>query len=1285
MFGFKILLNIFLVAVSFWNFSLFAQEKSIDLAIPWLQPQLVVFEGESYNVPSIEGQSFDSGKPIFYHTEKLKSSNFQVIFKSISTAPALSEEVAYLSKLNIQVDENLTGDYKVTQAGDENFAVFYIFPFINENGVVRRIVNLSFDLVSNPVSVELNKDFVTSSVLKEGSGIWYKISVKQDGIHKIDKAFLEACGINTEGLDPNHINIYGNGEGKLPELNSIYRTDDLAKNAIYVEGESDGSFDEGDYILFYGWGPHRWYANGGTLYNQDRNVYSDVSVYFININSSESPLRVSNLFSVVTPESHTVTSHNYMEVHEVDQVSLVKGGQRWYGELFDTELDRTFSFEVPNILSSSTANFRVSLGTNARSSAGTQQVYSVNGVQIDASILPSVSSDWARSEKSLNYANPTSNLAFKVAITRNTPNVLTYLDRIVLNARRSLVFYNGQFNFSDLNSVGPGNVSEFKLSALPANGFVWDLTDRHEPKRIVGSFNGSVYEFRLPTDTIRQFVASNNLNFFIPERIGSQSYQNLHELTQAQLVVVTHKSFLSQANRLAELHRSEGLTVNVATTEEIYNEFSSGMVDPTAIRSFAKMFFDRGILNPTNRIEHLLLFGDGTYDPKNRVPNNNYYVPTYQVLESENHISAMVTDDYFGLLSDSDAISPSDLVDIGVGRLLVSDVTTGRQQVDKIEHYMKNGSTLFASSANACCGEVGTNNSTFGDWRLNYVQIADDEEGGYFINNDCEPQYKYVSLNHPEMNCDKLYTDAYSQVTSAGGERYPDVFDAITNRINRGALVVNYVGHGGEVGLAEERVVTIPQIQSWSNIDRMNIFVSATCEFTKYDDPTRVSAGEWVSLNPLGGSIALMTTTRSVFFGVNTITGKRFFENVFSRDANNSPLSFGEIMRLTKNASGSSDNKRSFTLIGDPALKIALPRMRIVTDSINGLDPQIEMDTIRALSKVTIKGHLEDFNGNQLTSFNGVLAPSIFDKHKTQNTLGQDQNSPVIPFEIQRNIVYKGKATVSNGAFEFSFVVPKDINLSFDFGKISYYADNGVFDASGSDTSFYIGGIDPNGVNDIVGPEINLFLNDQAFVNGGITDETPVLIAKLFDENGINTVGNGIGHDLMAIIDQKTADPIVLNEYYTSDVDSYQSGTVQYTMPTLAPGKHTLTLKVWDVNNNSSEETIDFIVQEKQDVVLDHVLNYPNPFTTRTEFFFEHNQVCNELETQVQIFTVSGKLVKTINQTVSTQGFRSAGIPWDGKDDFGDQLAKGVYIYRLKVKTSDGLTAEKLEKLVLLR
>lgn len=1273
---------LFLIATSTLN----AQNQELSINLNWTEPKQIEFEGRQINIPDFEGAELDHGRPILYKSIRVKNQNHKIQLVNYTTTPSTKSDQTFLNDLGVTVSDQLQCEYKVTESGSESYAVVHLFPFIKENGVLKRISSIHFEIVQVPSIHNQLKDFATSSVLKEGSGTWYKISVKNDAIYKIDKAFLESCGINTVGLNPDHIHIYGNGDGKLPELNSLPRTDDLAKNSIFIQGDSDGTFDEGDYILFYGWGPHRWNETGTTGFEQTRNVYSDVSCYFININENEAPLRIQIAPESASPSTHLVTSYSYYDIHENDLVSLVKGGQRWYGELFDTELEKTFSFSVPNIVTSSAANFKLAIGTNARTSAGTLQRYTVNGVLLEESPLPAVSIDYVRDVHSLTLPTPTSNMAFKINITRNNPNVLVYLDRIVLNARRNLVFYGSQMKFRDLSSFGSGNVGEFQLSSFPASGFVWDITDRHQPKKIEGtSLSAGVFTFIQNIDTLREFCVSNGLSFQIPDRVGPVSYQDLHAYPQAELLIVTHKDFLSQANRLAELHRGEGLSVNVATTEQIYNEFSSGMVDATAIRMFAKMFYDRGVSEPTNQLRNLLLFGDGTYDPKNRVANNNYFVPTYQVELSENHIGAMVTDDYFALLSDSDGIAATDMLDIGVGRLLISDNTMARQQVDKIEHYMKNGSGLYNSSTTNCCCDANGVSSTFGDWRLNYVQIADDEEAGYFINQDTENQFDTVSLYHPEMNCDKLYTDAYVQVTSAGGQRYPDVFEAITNRVERGALVVNYVGHGGEVGLAEERIVTIPQIQSWQNIDRLNVFVSATCEFTKYDDPARVSAGEWVSLNPYGGAIALMTTSRSVYFGVNTITGKRFFQNVFKRDSENRPREFGEILMLTKNASGSSDNKRSFTLIGDPALRIALPQMRIVTDSINGLSPIITMDTLQALSKVTIKGHIEDFSGNPITNFNGTLSPSVYDKPKIQNTLGQDPNSPVIPFEVQRNIVYKGKSSVTNGYFEFSFVVPKDINLSIGNGKISYYADNGVYDAAGADTLFKIGGIDPNGVNDQIGPEISLYLNDNNFVNGGITDETPMLIAELFDENGINTVGNGIGHDLTAVIDANTADPIVLNEYYVADMDSYQSGSVRYTLPTLSPGKHTLTFKVWDVNNNSSEETVDFIVQEKEEIALDHVLNYPNPFTTYTEFFFEHNQVCSEMETQIQIMTVSGRLVKTINQTVNTQGFRSAGIPWDGKDDFGDQLAKGVYLYWIKVKTPDGDVAEKLEKLVLLK
>jgi Peptidase family C25 len=466
----------------------------------------------------------------------------------------------------------------------------------------------------------------------------------------------------------------------------------------------------------------------------------------------------------------------------------------------------------------------------------------------------------------------------------------------------------------------------------------------------------------------------------------------------------------------------------------------------------------------------------------------------------------------------------------------------------------------------------------------------------------------------------------------------------------------------------------------------MPLLVSATCEFTKFDDPDRVSAGEWASLNAKGGAIALMTTTRSVYFDVNSATALRFFENVFKRDSDSLPQTFGDIIRVTKNlTTTTNDNKRSFTLIGDPALRIAMPRLSIKADSMYREGTGNAYDTVRALDKMTLVGHVEDLNGNLLSGFNGIVSPTIFDKPITEYTLGQDPGAPIVAYQQQKNAIFKGQATVVNGYFKISFIVPKDINFGIGNGKISMYGHDNVTDAMGLDNSVVIGGINPNGIDDDKGPDIELYMNEETFVSGGLTDENPILIAKLFDENGINAVGSGIGHDITAIIDANSAEPIILNEYYLADLNTYQSGVINYNFTNLSPGKHTLTLKAWDVNNNSSEATIEFVVQEKESPALSHVLNYPNPFTTSTLFYFEHNQVNSALEAQIQIFTVSGKLVKTINELVNTVGFRTEGIPWDGKDDFGDQLAKGVYVYRVSVKTETGEKAEKLEKLVILK
>jgi hypothetical protein len=1269
--------------------SLAYAQKTVPLEIKW-QKSKTLRQGErTIVVPSIEGQHMNGNRPNYFWREKMVSNgDVDLELKIISTEPADQIEIDYLIQQGISVAE-ASYHLTVSKARSERHAVLNLFPFIKVGKQVHRIKNVEIAYKAGkgkPVN-GYQKDFVTSSALASGSGTWVKISIAQDGIYKIDKAFLkthfEPLGVDVENLNPEHIHVYGNGDGQLPQLNSVPRTDDLAMNAVEFVGGGDGVLNENDYILFYGWGPNRMYANGTADLYQDVNPYSEQSYYFVNINTGIAASRIQPVASSTNPVTNNLSSYSYYSKHENEIISLVKGGQRWYGELFDFELSKTFVFNVQDIDAAAPATYKIWLAANSNgSSSNTQKHYINNLLELDTT-LPTAGSDYSRGSASFITSNPTDLMVYRMDVTRSSPDILTYLDYISLNARRNLTMLGSQYNFRDLSSVGVGNVAEYSVAGIPSTtGFVWEVTNRHQPGLISGSFIGADYVFASNADSLREFVVSDGLTYLTPSYVEEVVSQNLHAMAQADYLIVTHQAFLTEAERLANLHRANGLTVHVVTAQQIYNEFSSGMVDATAIRMFAKMFYDRAAATPETRPKYLLLFGDGTYDHRNLVSSANF-VQTYQVVESENHISALVTDDYFGLLDDSESISPNDAMDIGVGRLLISSTEIAKQQVDKIEHYMKSGSSLYSTVNTNCSSNDGA--ATYGDWRMKYVQIADDEESGYFVNIDSEPAYEIITDSFPSINVDKIYLDAFQQVSTAGGQRFPDVIDRINDRVDRGALIVNYIGHGGEVGVAEERVITIPQIQEWRNIDRLNIMVSATCEFTKYDDPTRISAGEWASLNPYGSSIALMTTTRSVFFGVNSLAINRFVKTVFSRDSLYKPLAFGEIMRLTKNAAGSSPNKRSFTLIGDPALQIALPEMNILTDSVNGLSPGITVDTISALSTVTIKGHLEDFYGNVLSGFNGIVYPSIFDKPKIQQTLGNDASSPIIDFEIQNNKLYRGKVSVVNGYFEFSFVVPKDINYAYGLGKLSYYAENGSIDALGSDTRVIVGGIDPNGIIDNDGPEIELYLNEDTFVSGGISDETPILIAQLYDENGINTVGNGIGHDLIAVLDGETGNPIVLNDYYTADLDSYQSGEIRYNFSELDPGLHTLNVKVWDVNNNSAEATIEFTVQEKETVMLDHVLNYPNPFTTSTEFYFEHNQACVDLEVQIQILTISGRLAKTINQSVQCDGFRSKGIQWNGRDDFGDQLAKGVYIYVLKVKTPDGLTAEKIEKLVILK
>lgn len=1289
----KGLRKLFLVLVCFVGTLNMGVAQTIEVNVEWKSSwDTIRTLNETHTYPVAENVYFNTTtyRLIESFERNTPQEKWSFTLSGLNTSPVTKEERQFVKDYKIPTPEELEYRVKNIMSNGNPKVKLSVVPFVFRDGAIQKVEKMTFSIAKETVYQLKDFEFAANSVLQSGSGDWYKISVSENGIYRIDYNFLNSIGVDVDNIDPANINIYGNAFGRLPENNSDDRPDDLIKNDIYVQGESDGSFDPGDFILFYGRGPHKWEQSGTDIFSRTLNNYSEVAAYFINVNPGESPARISAADLSGQPETHTVTDYNNFTIHESETRNLIKGGQRWYGELFDAELSQSFSFYMKNINPTAPGFVRSFMACKEGSTGGnTNFEIRYNGTLVGDAELSAVGGDSYSRNGFISLPgafNPnTSSFTLNVTFNRVSPSDVGYLDFVEVNARSYLNFGSGTMEFRDLESVGTGNISKFEISNFANGDVVWEITDRTHPKLVNGTLSGSTYSFNVATDSLRTFIAFDGSDYGTPQFVGKVRNQNLHGLAQADYLIVTHPDFKSQANRLANLHEANGLTVHVVSTEEVYNEFSGGTQDPTAIKFFAKMFYERAEGDPDKMPKYLCLFGDGTYDPKDRVSNNNYMVPVYHTVNSENYIGTLLSDDYFGFLDDGEAFDPSDELDIAVGRLVATTTDDAKNLVNKIEHYMRNGSSIY-SGQDLACGENGFI-STHGDWRLRYTLVADDEESAYFLVNDQEPAYDTVTSNHPEMNAKKIYADAYPQITTAGGERYPEAKEEITRSIESGSILTCYVGHGGAMGAASERIITIGQIQEWQNIDKLTLFVSATCEFGRIDDNERVSAGEWMALNELGGAIALMTTTRAVYFSTNSITTKRFFQNVFTRNSDEEPLTFGEIITQTKNAVvGGSNNKRSFMLLGDPALKIALPYEKVVLDSVNQVDVTQANDTIRALSQVRMKGHIEDQFGNNLTTYNGILEPSVLDKPIQLQTLGQDASSPVITFEQQLNVLFRGKATVANGEFEFEFIVPKDINYNYGKGKASFYGySDQDLTAGGYSKSFIIGGIDTTGLDDDQGPEIELYLNDDNFVNGGITDETPILIAELFDESGINTVGNGIGHDITMIIDDNTSDAKVLNEFYNSDLDTYKSGSLNYQLSQLSPGLHTITFKAWDVNNNSSEKTIEFTVQESSEIVLDHVLNYPNPFTTSTEFFFEHNQVCAALETQIEIYTVTGRLVRTINQMVETRGFRTEGIAWDGRDEFGDQLAKGVYVYRVTVRTPEGMETTAMEKLYLLK
>ena len=1107
--------------------------------------------------------------------------------------------------------------------------------------------------------------FGQSSVLQTGA--WRKFAVEKNGVYKITFDALRKAGLDPAATDPRKIRLFGNEGGMLPQANSAERPDDLTELAIFVRGEADGVFNSDDYILFYAEGPDKVsYRPDNNTFAYEHNLYASQNYYFLTVGSNDGK-RIVSRSSLDAQGFPVIREFNDFVFHETDTHNELRSGREWFGEKFDITTSHLLSWDIRGILENST--IKVVSDVMAQSSSGSSFNLYLNDIPVgEQYVLPIPGAQYAQKGQSRHDTLTID--AAPIVLANNTKlearyqynkagagRSVGYLNFLLISFERTLALYDEQTLFRSASSVNSSHATFAIASSSSPVTAIWDITNPYEPVSQEFSGNGSEASFTTETGSLREFVAFSD-KVPEPEFAGEVANQNLHGMATPDLLIVTTPLFLASAQQLAT-HRSNqsSWTVGVVTTEEIFNEFSSGRPDLTAIRDFAKHLYDK-----SPNLRAMLLFGRSSFDYKDRLENNTNFVPTYESRNSLHPLNTYSSDDYFGFLEDAegewDEVSGvgNHTMDIAIGRLPVKTEKEAADVVNKIIEYE-------------------TGRSTYGNWRKKIVFVADDGDVNTH-QNQADQMATEISLNHPEIDTRKIYLDAFEQVRLPAGEASPDTEKKLLEALDRGALIINYTGHGNERQWAHERIFDDFVIETLAN-QTFPLFVTATCEFGRHDDPAQISGAEMCVLRRNGGAIGMVTTARPVEASTNFALNKAFYQALFEAEAV-APATLGEVFRKTKNASLSGVSNRNFSLLADPSMPLVLPKLRIqVTEVIAGNTT----DTLRALSHVTIRGEVVGENQERVTEFNGILEANVFDKETEITTLG-NENQPYT-YREWSNALYQGRAKVTDGEFEFEFVVTKNIAYQLGNGKLSLYAydEDAGLDAAGATMDFVVGESEAGADADNESPQLAVFIGDTTFRNGGIASPDTRLLVKLSDDNGINISGYGIGNSLVAILDDSIS--YNLNEYYVTDVGDFTHGSVDFPLKDLAPGRHRIVVKAWDTHNNPAVQATDFVVSDGNDLVIEHFGNYPNPFTTSTTLFFTHNRSGDDLATMLAIYDVTGRLLKTQELSIPGSPYEVELLELDTRDEFWKNLKGGLYLARLIVRSvTNGSKNEQVTKLI---
>ncbi|MDR0969292.1 MAG: type IX secretion system sortase PorU [Lentimicrobiaceae bacterium] len=1157
----------------------------------------------------------------------------------------------------------LTNDFVIKQHTARNIIRTYIQPLKIENGKLIRLVSGLLTYTETPITKKQDEiPYTSSSVLAEGE--WYKLGVTQKGIYKIAYQDLIDLGIDVATINPKHISIFGNGGAAMPEANQTYYPDDLAENAIFISGENDNKFDEEDAILFYGEEPIEWvYNSKSQQYEHATNVYTDTVYYFLRVDNTTLGKRIQNIPFIQEEASNTITDfHDYL-IHKKEEQSPAPFGRLWVGDMISSDevSEINLLFQIPGLIKSH--KIKTAIETVGYSKKNIYWDAFANGTPIiKHKMMNSTGDHWFSriSADTSAFISDSENININLRI-ETTVSANFWIHYVQLNFRRALQYSNQTFFFR----ISPQEFSD-KLSQLEINGYhqnmmIWNISD---PKNIASVYfelsdNKAIFKERFTRQ--QEYVAFNNDTFLSIASGRKLENQNLHQLGNADMIIICPKEWIEQGEELADLHQQlDGLNTIVVDVEEIYNEFGNGTCDPSSIRNFVRMIYTRSDKN----LKYLLLFGDTSFDFRDKLGYNSNSITAYQSKESLNETYSYVTDDYFALLDLTEGYECSGTVDIGVGRLPVNTKQQAVDMVNKIKHY--------------CLAQ-----QTIGQWRNKMLVMADDEDGNEYVNQS-EKLAIQIDTSAKNLVVNKLYIDAFEQIRVSEGYRYPEANKILLKKFDEGLFILNYIGHGGVLGITDEKVLTSADAMNLKNGDKLPFMLSATCEMTRFDDPSIVSLGELLILNKNGGIIATFTTSRPVYPSPANSALRAFYKGLFKK--NGAIATLGDAFMNAK----SNASYLCFPLIGDPALKLAYPQKKIIctyvkTKENEGIPSSDIQTTVSAMESLFVEGHITDLQGNLDTHFNGYLIPQLFDKKSVYHTLGNDPNSLVQTFQQFDNVLHNGKVSVENGKFKFMFKLPLDIRYDTGYAKLSLYAyDTITFkDATGTYNDLFIGGIAKDVVIDTQGPDITLYWNDPSFVSGQIVDDKGTLFAEFHDPQGIHYSTNAIGRDITLTHNEQSNLSRIINHLFDPKTDDFTRGNLKVDFTSLENGEHQLKLKAWDLHNNLSEKEIRFIVAKTHSDAISHVLNYPNPFRTTTTFSFENDDFETIFDVLIDIFDIYG------NHIIQLKGEKHPHVKdileWDGKDARGNILGSGTYIYRVIVSNEKGMRKIFNQRLVYIR